>query len=129
LFHAILYHISTYFSRIFGVYAVRILFLKMPHKTDMPSWCTVRVDADAQKAIEPEPYRYYEVDDAEIDLHANSADVRAQTGFRYFGTGSAVDVTGLVPDDATILARQQQLLDEMSEFPSVKVLNSPTYCT
>jgi len=99
----------------------------MPHKTDMPSWCTVRVDADAQKAIEPEPYRYYEVDDAEIDLHANSADVRAQTGFRYFGTGSAVDVTGLVPDDATILARQQQQLDEMSEFPSVKVLNSPTY--
>ena len=33
-FQAILYHISAYFRRIFGVYAVRIFFFKVSHKTD-----------------------------------------------------------------------------------------------
>ena len=40
-FQAILYHISAYFRRIFGVYTIRI-FLKMPHKTDMTILRTVR---------------------------------------------------------------------------------------
>jgi len=35
-FQAILYHISAYIRRIFGVYVVHIFF-KMPHKADLPS--------------------------------------------------------------------------------------------
>jgi len=35
-FPAVLYHTSAYFHRIFGVYAIRIFLIKMPHKTDMP---------------------------------------------------------------------------------------------
>ena len=36
-FPAVLYHISAYFHRIFGVYAIRIFLIKMPHKTYMPN--------------------------------------------------------------------------------------------
>ena len=63
--------------------------------------------------MEPEP-QYYEIDEADIDTQPNSADVRELTGFRYFGTGSLVEVMGFIPDETTILARQQQLLDEVS---------------
>ena len=36
-FQEILYHIFAYFCRVFGVYAFRIFFSKMLHKTDMPT--------------------------------------------------------------------------------------------
>jgi len=42
-FQAILYHISAHFCRTFGVYAVRMFLLKMPHKTDMPNCQVSRV--------------------------------------------------------------------------------------
>ena len=42
-FQAILYHISAHFPRTFGVYAVRMFLLKMPHKTDMPNCQVSRV--------------------------------------------------------------------------------------
>ena len=31
-------HISAYFHRIFGVYAIRIFLIKMQHKTDIPTY-------------------------------------------------------------------------------------------
>ena len=85
--------------------------------------CVHDVNAGSRRLLEPEP-QYYEMDDADVGVQPNLADVRELTGFRYFGTGSVVSVAGLVPDERTILARQQQLLDEASEFPSVKY-----YCT
>ena len=36
-FQAISYHISIYFRHIFGIYAIHIFLIKMPHKTDMPN--------------------------------------------------------------------------------------------
>lgn len=79
-----------------------------------------------QKSDELEPQNYYEIDDAEIDTQPNSADVREETGYKYFGTGSFVKVTGYVPDQQTILARQLQLLEAQSEFPSVKYFCTPS---
>jgi len=71
-----------------------------------------------------EPEEHYEIDD--VDNEANSCDVRVETGFKYYGTGSFVEIIGLVPDEQTILARQQAELEEESEFPSVKYFCTPS---
>ena len=78
-----------------------------------------------KEAVETEQ-QYYEIDDAEIDTYPNSYDVREETGFQYFGTGTFVEVTGLVPDEQTILARQLHELEQESEFPSVKYFCTPS---
>ena len=76
--------------------------------------------------VEVEPPQYYEIDDAEIDNQPNSCDLRIETGFKYFGTGSFVEIMGLIPDEQTILARQLQELELESEFPSVKYYTTPS---
>lgn len=83
-------------------------------------------DIAAKEPVETEPQHYYEIDDADIDNQPNSADIREQTGYKYFGTGSLVEITGIIPDEQTILARQQQQLEEESEFPSVKYFCTPS---
>ena len=55
-FQAILYHISAYFCRIFGIYAVRVFL--MPHKTDTPSLysgavASTRVEGWGDEPCEP----------------------------------------------------------------------------
>ena len=62
----------------------------------------------------------------EIDNQPNSCDVRVETGYEYFGTGSFVEISGLIPDEQAILARQLQELEEESEFPSVKYFCTPS---
>ena len=85
-------------------------------------------DTDAREP-DTEPQYYYEIDDADIDNQPNSSDVREQTGFEYYGTGSVVEITGFVPDEGTLFARKLQALEEAereSEFPSVKYFCTPS---
>lgn len=83
-------------------------------------------DTAAKEPVETEPQNYYEIDDVDIDKEANSSDVREETGYKYFGTGSVVEIIGTIPDEQTILARQLQELEEDSEFPSVKYFCTPS---
>ena len=76
--------------------------------------------------VETEPEYFYEVDDVDDENQPNSSDLRVETGFKYYGTGSFVEIIGIIPDEQTILARQQQEMEEESEFPSVKYFCSPS---
>jgi len=83
-------------------------------------------DTDAREP-DTEPQQYYEIDDADIDKQPNSSDIREETGFTYYGTGSVVEIAGEIPDERTILARQLQALEEEdSQFPSVKYFCPPS---
>ena len=84
------------------------------------------MDTEGQEPVEAEPQHYYEIDDADIDTQPNSADVREVTGFQYFGTGSLVEVTGIVPDEHTLILRQRKQQEEESEFPRVRYFCSPS---